>query len=93
MGGYGVAPQALGQVSGRLHGASQQIEQGAGAPPVPQAGALTGLLGSYLAQVCEAMGNVSAGAAALGQAVADNRDVYTSREYDAAAAFEAQHQK
>lgn len=91
--GYHVAPDALAQVSGQLKGASQTTEDGASEPPVPQAGSLTGLFGQYLAQLCEAMGNVSSGAAAAAEAVSQNQDMYVTTEYEAAAAFAAQHQQ
>jgi hypothetical protein len=90
MSGTDVDPAALEQVANKLHNASTDMEDAASEPPEPQAGAVTGAVMGALAQLTEALGNVSISAGAAGDAVADSRVVYVDTDYEQAAALHAQ---
>ena len=90
MSGTDADPAALDRMASKLHNASADMEDAASEPPEPQAGAVTGAVMGALAQLTEALGNVSVGAGAAGDAVADSRTVYVDTDYEQAAAFHAQ---
>ena len=76
--------EALEQVAATLRNAGSDLDAGASAPPQPQAGEITELLSATLQVLCEGVGNVSASAGGLGDAVAQGRTEYDTIDYNEA---------
>lgn len=83
------SPELLNALGSRLHNASADLEGQATPPPDPQAGAVTGAVQGALALLTDAMGNLSAGITAVGDATAESRAVYSEVDYEQAAALRA----
>ncbi len=82
-------PEVLNALASGLRNASTDLENQATPPPDPQAGVITGAVQSALALLTDAMGNLSMGISAVGDATADSRAVYSEVDYDHAAALQA----
>ncbi|MGI8310327.1 hypothetical protein [Saccharopolyspora hattusasensis] len=82
-------PELLGALAARLRNAHADLEAQATPPPEPQAGAITGAVQGALALLTNALGNVSSGLAAVGDATAESRAVYVDHDYEQAAAIQA----
>ncbi len=77
-------PAVIGNVASGLRGAGDDLNGSATQPPEPVAGEITGFIGATLAVLCEGVGNVAASASALGDAVAEGKTEYETRDYDEA---------
>lgn len=82
-------PELLNALANRLRNTSADLEGQATPPPDPQAGVITGAVQGALALLTDAMGNLSAGVTAVGDATAESRAVYSEVDYDEAAALQA----
>lgn len=82
-------PESLNALAGRLRNVSADLEAQVTPPPEPQAGVITGAVQGALALLTEALGNVSSGVAAVGDATAESRAVYADHDYEQAAAIQA----
>ncbi len=82
-------PELLNALASRLRNTSAELEGQATPPPDPQAGVITGAVQGAIALLIEAMGNLSTGIAAVGDATADSRAVYSEVDYEQAAALRA----
>lgn len=88
--GTEVDPDLLTNLASKLRNASTELESAASPPPTPEAGRVTGAVNSALALLCEGMGNVSASASGVGDAVAQGRDLYVETDYEQAVNLERQ---
>ncbi|MEV5543548.1 hypothetical protein AB0L13_42675 [Saccharopolyspora shandongensis] len=82
-------PALLEALASRLRNASADLESQAAPPPDPQAGIVTGAVQGALALLTDALGNLSIGMGAIGDATAESRAVYVERDYGHAAAIQA----
>lgn len=82
-------PALLEALSSRLRNASTDLESQATPPPDPQAGVITGAVQGALALLTEALGNISTGLAAVGDATAESRAVYAETDYEHAVEIQA----
>ncbi|MGW5644856.1 hypothetical protein ACWEV3_34750 [Saccharopolyspora sp. NPDC003752] len=82
-------PALLSALAGRLRNASAVLEGGANPPPDPQAGVITGAVHGALALLTEALGNISTGLAAVGDATAESQAVYAETDYEHAVEIQA----
>lgn len=82
-------PELLNALASRLRNTSADLESQATPPPDPQAGVITGAVQGAVALLTDAMGNLSGGITAVGNATAESRAVYSEVDYDEAAALQA----
>ncbi|MBB5154090.1 hypothetical protein [Saccharopolyspora phatthalungensis] len=82
-------PELLDALASRLRNASADLEAHAAAPPDPQAGVITGAVQGALALLIDALGNLSSGISAVGDATAESRAVYADTDYEHAVAMQA----
>ncbi|MGI8309678.1 hypothetical protein [Saccharopolyspora hattusasensis] len=82
-------PALLEPLTRRRRNASTDLESDATPPPDPQAGVITGAVQAALALLTEALGNISAGLVAVGDATAESRDVYAVTDYEHAVELQA----
>lgn len=90
MSGTEADPATLEAIASKFRNASTDLENSASPPPEPQAGVVTGAVTGALAVLTNALGNVVTDMGALGESVAQGRDLYVETDYEQAAAFEAQ---
>ncbi|MGP4019072.1 hypothetical protein [Saccharopolyspora sp. 5N708] len=82
-------PALLNLLATRLRNASTDLESGATPPPDPQAGVINGAVHGALALLTEALGNISTGLTAVGEATAESRAVYADTDYEHAVEIQA----
>ena len=67
-------------IANKLQGASDTVEEGAGNPPDPDAGEVTGDVLAALSTLSSGSAKVVEGLSAMSSAVTGNRDVYDNSE-------------
>lgn len=84
----GVDPELLSSLTSKLRNVAADVDAEAGEPPIPQAGEVTDVIEAALRLICTGVGNMSASAAGVGDAVAASRDTYTTTDYESALQLE-----
>ncbi|MGI8309662.1 hypothetical protein [Saccharopolyspora hattusasensis] len=82
-------PALLEALASRLRNASADLETQAAPPPDPQAGVVTGAVQGALALLTDALGNLSIGMGAIGDATAESQALYVEHDYEHAVAIQA----
>ncbi|WP_338601544.1 hypothetical protein [Saccharopolyspora sp. SCSIO 74807] len=84
----GVDPELLSSLTSKLRNVAADVEAEASEPPIPQAGEVTDVIEAALRLICTGVGNMSASAGGVGDAVAESRDTYTTTDYESALQLE-----
>jgi len=86
--GFSVDPETLRQVSDTLRSTSADVESSASEPPQPEGGELTEFFSATLSLLCERMGDLSAAAGGVGDAVADGCSDYLATDQEQVSALQ-----